>query len=66
MTDLLVADEEDDSADPENSGIHVDDEKNRADGQGRVLVNVSHPSDDPDLYLSPQLARAVKPHQVFI
>lgn len=58
----LPGDEKDD--DPENSGIHVDDSKNIPDSQGRVLVNVGHPSSDPDVFLSPQVARAIKPHQV--
>ncbi|XP_067934570.1 helicase ARIP4-like isoform X2 [Watersipora subatra] len=56
--------EEEDNTDPENSGIHVDDSKNKRDSKGRVLVNVAHPNDDPDLFLSPQLARVVKAHQI--
>ena len=31
---------------------------------GRVLVNASHASSEEDVYLAPQIARAVKPHQV--
>uniref|UniRef100_A0A4W4ERE5 RAD54 like 2 n=1 Tax=Electrophorus electricus TaxID=8005 RepID=A0A4W4ERE5_ELEEL len=48
----------------ESSGAHVNDAFNQLDSQGRVLVNVNHPVDENDLYLSPQLARAVKAHQI--
>ena len=34
------------------------------DELGRVLVNVAHPTEDPDIFLAPQIAHAVKPHQV--
>lgn len=37
---------------------------NLPDDQGRVLVNVGHPSDEPDVHLAPQIARVIKPHQV--
>ncbi len=32
---------------------------------GRVLVNAGHASDEEDVYLAPQIARTVKPHQVW-
>ncbi|KAL7399423.1 hypothetical protein ABVT39_024102 [Epinephelus coioides] len=48
----------------EPSGAHANDVLNRPDTQGRVLVNVNHPSTEKDIFLSPQLARAVKPHQI--
>ncbi|XP_066553802.1 helicase ARIP4 isoform X2 [Amia ocellicauda] len=48
----------------ESSGAHVNDTLNQPDAQGRVLVNINHPSSEQDLFLSPQLARAVKPHQI--
>ena len=47
-----------------NSGSHINDEMNQPDAEGRVLVNIGHPPDDPDIYLLPQIARVVKPHQV--
>jgi len=56
--------EEDEEEDLENSGSHVNDALNRADAQGCVLVNVGHPSEEPDIFLAPQLASVVKPHQV--
>lgn len=45
-------------------GMHTDDSKNVADSQGRVLVNVNHPPDESDIFLTPKLAQTVKPHQV--
>ncbi|XP_051913298.1 helicase ARIP4-like isoform X2 [Hippocampus zosterae] len=48
----------------EESGMHFNDDFNRPDDQGRVLVNLNHPTTDADIFLSPQLARAVKPHQI--
>uniref|UniRef100_A0A8C4NG30 RAD54 like 2 n=1 Tax=Eptatretus burgeri TaxID=7764 RepID=A0A8C4NG30_EPTBU len=45
-------------------GSHSNDTFNQADTLGRVLVNISHPPDEPDIFLAPQLARAVKPHQI--
>lgn len=50
--------------DPNNSGSHVNDAMNQPDANGQVLVNVGHPPDEPDIFLAPQLASAVKPHQV--
>lgn len=49
----------------ESSGAHINDTLNQPDAQGRVLVNINHPAEEEDLYLAPQLARAVKPHQVY-
>lgn len=48
----------------DSSGAHVNDAVNQPDPQGRVLVNMNHPPEETDLYLAPQLARVVKPHQV--
>ncbi|XP_055072737.2 helicase ARIP4 isoform X2 [Misgurnus anguillicaudatus] len=48
----------------ESSGSHANDAFNQPDAQGRVLVNINHPGDEEDLFLAPQLARAVKPHQI--
>lgn len=50
--------------DTELCGVHANDALNRPDAQGRVLVNVNHPDTDPDIFLSPHLARSVQPHQV--
>ncbi|XP_061583191.1 helicase ARIP4 [Cololabis saira] len=60
------ADEEADSGtgSEESSGAHVNDALNLPDAHGRVLVNINHPADEKDIFLAPQMARAVKPHQV--
>ncbi|KAM9350359.1 helicase ARIP4-like [Symphorus nematophorus] len=48
----------------EPSGAHANDALNQPDAEGRVLVNLNHPGAEEDIFLSPQLARAVKPHQI--
>nr|XP_020443078.1 helicase ARIP4 [Monopterus albus] len=48
----------------ESSGAHINDALNLPDAQGRVLVNINHPAEEKDIYLAPQLAKAVKPHQI--
>lgn len=57
--------EEEEEAVSEPSGAHTNDALNQPDAEGRVLVNFNHPAGEKDIFLSPQLARAVKPHQVF-
>ncbi|XP_034551478.1 helicase ARIP4-like isoform X2 [Notolabrus celidotus] len=48
----------------EPSGAHTNDTLNQPDSEGRVLVNLNHPSTEEDIFLSSQLARSVKPHQI--
>ncbi|XP_070765882.1 helicase ARIP4-like [Enoplosus armatus] len=50
--------------DEEESSTHAIDAPNRPDPRGRVLVNLNHPAAEEDIFLSPHLARAVKPHQI--
>lgn len=50
--------------DPTNSGMHTNDLYNIPDEQGRVLVNVGRPTEEPEVFLAPQIARVIKPHQV--
>lgn len=50
--------------DPTNSGMHTNDLYNIPDDQGRVLINVGKPETEPDIFLAPQIARVIKPHQV--
>lgn len=50
--------------DPSNSGMHTNDEFNQPDEQGRVVVNIGHPENEPDIFLAPQIARIIKPHQI--
>ena len=71
---VVAANKEEGGACPLSRGVHVggahvadahaDDALNQPDARGRVLVNVDHPRAEDDAYLAPQLARAVKPHQV--
>lgn len=66
---LISGDEEEEEEeladdDSNNSGMHTNDAYNLPDESGRVLVNVGHPGDDPDIFLAPQIARVIKPHQV--
>jgi len=64
-SDAELEDEDDDEADDtENSGSHVNDALNQRDAMGGVLVNVGHPASEQDIFLAPQLATIVKPHQV--
>ncbi|XP_030023401.2 uncharacterized protein LOC115442500 [Manduca sexta] len=50
--------------DPNNSGLHVNDAYNIPDEQGRVLINIGHPENEEDIFLAPQIARVIKPHQI--
>jgi len=56
--------EDDDDEDPSNSGMHVNDALNVRNTDGNVLVNVGHPEEDNNVYLAPQLAHCIKPHQI--
>ena len=61
--------EESDDEDHDNSGMHVDDRLNVPQTFGedeieKILVNVAHPSNEPDIFLPPQIQRVIKPHQV--
>lgn len=44
--------------------MHTNDEFNQPDEQGRVLVNVGHHEEEPDVFIAPQIARIIKPHQI--
>lgn len=64
---MVVSDEGEEEEKAEElggDGSHVNDALNQPDPLGRVLVNVGHPPEDPDVFLAPQLAPLVKPHQV--
>lgn len=56
--------EEEDDVDTTNSGMHTNDLYNIPDEQGRVLINVGKPESEPEIYLAPQIARIIKPHQI--
>lgn len=44
--------------------MHTNDAYNIPDEQGRVLINVGHPEDEAEIFLAPQIARVIKPHQI--
>ncbi|XP_058466694.1 uncharacterized protein LOC131439558 [Malaya genurostris] len=56
--------EDDSDDDPQNSGLHVNDSYNVPDEQGRVVINVGHSEGEEDIFLAPQIARIIKPHQI--
>lgn len=56
--------EEEEDVDPTNSGMHTNDLYNIPDENGRVLINVGKPDNEPEIFLAPQIARVIKPHQV--
>lgn len=57
--------EEDSDIDENNVGLHSDDKFNIPNQNGSVLVNTDHPLSEDDIFLAPQIARTVKPHQVW-
>lgn len=65
---IVLSEEEPDEPEPEedpcNSGMHTNDSYNVPDEQGRVLINVGHPENEADVFLAPQIARVIKPHQI--
>lgn len=64
---LISGDEEEEDIaddDAHNSGMHTNDTYNLPDESGRVLINVGHPDNEPDVFLAPQIARIIKPHQI--
>ncbi|XP_054739483.1 helicase ARIP4 isoform X3 [Anastrepha obliqua] len=67
---IMLSDDEEDLEDeeevddPSNSGLHVKDAYNVPDEQGRVLVNIGHPEGEDDIFVAPQIARTIKPHQI--
>ena len=50
--------------DENNVGLHSDDVFNVPSPDGTVLVNTDHPLSEDDIFLAPQIAKCVKPHQV--
>lgn len=56
--------EEEEEEDATNSGMHTNDLYNVPDDQGRVVINMGRPENEPEVFLAPQIARIIKPHQV--
>lgn len=42
----------------------MNDAYNIPDEQGRVVINIGHPEAEEDIFLAPQIARIIKPHQI--
>lgn len=63
---IILSDEEDDveEEDENNSGEHTNDIYNQKDAEGRVVVNVGHGESEANIYVAPQIARIIKPHQI--
>lgn len=63
---IILSDEdsEEENDDPHNSGLHVNDTYNIPDSYGNVIINVGHPDDEANIYIAPQIARNIKPHQI--
>ncbi|XP_055838249.1 helicase ARIP4 [Episyrphus balteatus] len=55
---------EDEAEDHNNSGLHVKDVLNIPNEHGKVMVNVGHVESEPDIFLAPQIAKVIKPHQI--
>ncbi|XP_012170626.2 uncharacterized protein LOC100644222 isoform X1 [Bombus terrestris] len=64
LSDPSGEEETDNEDDPSNSGMHTNDRYNIPDEHGRVLINVGHPETEPNVFLAPQVARIIKPHQI--
>lgn len=63
---ILSSDEDEEEIpdeDEENSGEHTNDSYNQRDAEGRVVVNIGHSESKP-IFIAPQLARVIKPHQI--
>lgn len=63
---IILSDEEEEEAeeDDDNSGEHTNDLYNKKDAEGRVIVNVGHGEKEANVYVAPQIARIIKPHQI--
>lgn len=66
--DCIVLSDDNEQSDPDddptNSGMHTNDLYNLPDENGKILINVGHPEDEPDVFLAPQVAKIIKPHQI--
>ncbi|CAG9808002.1 unnamed protein product [Chironomus riparius] len=64
---IILSDEEEedeDEDDENNSGEHTNDVYNKHDAEGRVIINIGHNENEPDVFVAPQIAKVIKPHQV--
>lgn len=65
---IILSDEEEEEVgedeDENNSGEHTNDTYNQRDAEGRVVVNIGHGENEAKIYVAPQIARIIKPHQI--
>lgn len=64
---IILSDEEEEDVEDDdegNSGEHTNDVYNQKDNEGRVVVNVGHGEKESNIYIAPQIARVIKPHQI--
>lgn len=50
--------------DENNSGEHTNDSYNVPDAEGRVVINIGHKENEEKVFIAPQIARVIKPHQI--
>lgn len=53
-----------DDDDEGNSGEHTNDSFNSPDAEGRVVINIGHKENEEKIFIAPQIARVIKPHQI--
>lgn len=64
---ILSDDDEQDidtDEDESNSGEHTNDSFNKAESDGGVIINIGHKGNESKIYIAPQIARVIKPHQI--
>lgn len=67
---IILSDDEDDEEDIDsdedesNSGEHTNDSFNKAESDGGVIINIGHKGNESKIYIAPQIARVIKPHQI--
>ena len=64
---VILSDEEEEEIEDDdegNSGEHTNDTYNRKDEEGRVVINIGHGEKEQNIYVAPQIARIIKPHQI--
>lgn len=64
---IILSDEEEEEVEDDdegNSGEHTNDVYNQKDAEGRVVVNMGHNENEENIYVAPQIARIIKPHQI--
>lgn len=65
---IILSDDEEEELvsddDENNSGEHTNDAYNAPDAEGRVVINIGHKENEQKVFIAPQIARVIKPHQI--